>query len=285
MNRWHLCILLGILTIVLGCSEATTLGDDEPDDVTLSATPTWEDGVGRLVRLKCGVCHTVPHSDLTPNDAPNDLDLNDYASDENIRRADVLGSWLLSGILTQDVAGVRRMPLDYATPLTQTEIEALQNWATLGLPENLAALDPTLLSGDGSSTDADPSSDTGGTNTDSGTDTGSGTGSGTGTDSGTETDDATEATTRGAELFAQVSSSGLSCASCHGPNSDPTVSGFTPVLSAPDLRSSVLTGTALTFTIRRMWDSSSRAANGDGAFDALSTEDQAALEAFVLSVR
>ncbi len=117
--------------------------------------------------------------------------------------------------------------------------------------------------------------------TDSG-DTGSGdTGSGD-TDSG-DTSNA-DAIAAGAVLYAQVSTGGLACASCHGPSGERDATGFTPVNSAaPDLRTSSLTGTALDSKLNNMWDSN--AGNGSGAYAALSQTDRDNLNAYVLSLR
>ena len=113
-----------------GCSEADTLGDEPVDEVTFTGTPTWANGVGALMSLKCGVCHRVPAGPLSPANIPRDLDLNfPTAPGPGIRGANAILSFILGGILRQPTFGVRRMPLDYATPLTAGEITALESWA------------------------------------------------------------------------------------------------------------------------------------------------------------
>ncbi len=118
-----------------GCSEADTLGEEPVDEVTITGTPTWANGVGTLMNLKCGVCHRVPAGSLSPANIPRDLDLNHPAAPgPGIRGADAVLFYLQGGILRQPTFGVRRMPLDYATPLTAGEITALESWAAGGGP-------------------------------------------------------------------------------------------------------------------------------------------------------
>ena len=118
-----------------GCSEADTLGDEPVDEVTFTGTPTWANGVGTLMSLKCGVCHRVPAGPLSPANIPRYLDLNfPDAPGPGIRGADAVLSFLQGGILRQPTFGVRRMPLVYATPLTAGEITALESWAASGGP-------------------------------------------------------------------------------------------------------------------------------------------------------
>jgi len=121
---------------VVGCSQADTLGGEAPDEVVITGTPSWENGIKRLVGLKCATCHTVPANELTPNNAPDYLNLKEYSNSEDLLGAETLGVWINSGILEKDFGNVRQMPLEYATPLTQGEIDALQTWVDLGLPEN-----------------------------------------------------------------------------------------------------------------------------------------------------
>ena len=118
-----------------GCSEADTLGDEPVDEVTFTGTPTWANGIGTLMSLKCGICHRVPAGPFSPANIPRDLDLNYPAAPApGIRGADAILSFILGGILRQPTLGVRRMPLDYATPLTPGEIAALESWAASGGP-------------------------------------------------------------------------------------------------------------------------------------------------------
>ena len=132
--RFPLVIL--VLAVALGgCSEADTLGDEPVDEVTITGTPTWANGVGTLMRLKCGVCHRVPAGLDIPANIPRDLDLNYPASPSpRIRGANAVLFYLQGGILRRPTFAVRRMPLDYATPLTAGEITALESWAASGGP-------------------------------------------------------------------------------------------------------------------------------------------------------
>lgn len=128
-------VLLLLAGALGGCSEADTLGEEPVDEVTITGTPTWANGVGTLMSLKCGLCHRVPAGPFSPANIPPDLDLNfPAAPGPGIRGADAVLSFLQGGILRQPTFGVRRMPLVYATPLTAGEITALESWAASGGP-------------------------------------------------------------------------------------------------------------------------------------------------------
>ena len=136
MKNLRLAVVIVLLAVALGgCSEADTLGDEPVDEVTFTGTPTWANGVGTLMSLKCGVCHRVPAGSLSPANIPRDLDLNYPASPSpGIRGANAVLFYLQGGILRRPTFAVRRMPLDYATPLTAGEITALESWAASGGP-------------------------------------------------------------------------------------------------------------------------------------------------------
>jgi cytochrome c5 len=157
-NLWFLGILFIIGTLIspIGCSEADSLGDKAPDEVLLETSPTWENSVKDLVQMKCALCHTVPPNDLTPDNAPADLDLRFYEGTEGKRGANILGSWINAGILDGPVNETPQMPLNYSTPLTHQEIEGLKTWVSLGLPEKEDELssDPANTSDEGSADDA-----------------------------------------------------------------------------------------------------------------------------------
>ena len=137
LTKWFFRgVILTLGIAVIGCSQADTLGGEEPDEVVITGTPTWENGIKRLVGLKCAICHTVPHNDLTPDNAPENLNLKEYSGSDNNLGAETLGFWISAGILEKELESVRQMPLEYATPLTEGEIEALQTWAELGVPES-----------------------------------------------------------------------------------------------------------------------------------------------------
>lgn len=121
-------------SILIACAEAETLGDKPPDEVTITGTPTWRNGVSELVQMKCASCHQAPLGQLAPAYTPEDMDLRYFASQPGVRGAETLGIWIEAGILRKALGGIRRMPLDHATPLTEAEMEALEQWAALGTP-------------------------------------------------------------------------------------------------------------------------------------------------------
>ena len=130
----YLLIVAGLL---FGCSQADTLGGKAPDEIAISGTPTWENGIGELVRFKCASCHVIPFSSYSPHNTPTTLNLSVYDNSSNIRGANVLGIWVNAGILEKPLPGIsRKMPLEYATPLTVGEIANLKSWAASGSPNN-----------------------------------------------------------------------------------------------------------------------------------------------------
>ena len=129
--------ILGFLLIccsflLLACSEADTLGDEPPTEIIIEGTPTWRNGIGELVELKCASCHQVPAASYTPTDTPMYFDLRYYEDQGNSVSGakTILSNWIK--ILRSDFAGKRKMPLDYATPLTIQEIESLEKWVEQG---------------------------------------------------------------------------------------------------------------------------------------------------------
>lgn len=136
-NSFEFLFLLISAGLLWGCSRADTLGGSAPDEVVISGTPTWENGIGQLVRAKCATCHVLPFSFYTPQGTPGTLDLSVYDNSSNVRGANVLGFWINAGIIESELSGVaRKMPLEYATPLTSGEIDALKSWAVSGSPKN-----------------------------------------------------------------------------------------------------------------------------------------------------
>ena len=132
--------ILGFLLIccsflLLACSEADTLGDEPPTEIVIEGTPTWRNGIGELVELKCASCHQVPASSYTPEGTPATLDLRHYGTAGSVRGGDSLEVWINAGILEQKLGDIRKMPLEYATPLTEREITHLKDWANNGAPE------------------------------------------------------------------------------------------------------------------------------------------------------
>ena len=113
------------------------LGDQPPTVVQVGSPPLWSNGVMELFQLKCGVCHRVPRSALSPVTVPQTFDLNYQVSSPSgvpgAQSALVLGR-IDAGILRGLVPGLPRMPLDYATPLALSELAALEAWAAAGGP-------------------------------------------------------------------------------------------------------------------------------------------------------
>ena len=135
--RWIILPWIALLWIAVlgqgGCLDADTLGGEQVDEVIISGTPTWNNGIGELMRLKCGTCHQVPAGALSPATVPADLHLNAHTSPSpGIRGAQDIAAFIDAGILTGSAAGTRQMPLAYATPLTDQEISALEAWAAGG---------------------------------------------------------------------------------------------------------------------------------------------------------
>ena len=128
-------LLIGCSFLLLACSEADTLGDEPPTEIVIEGTPTWRNGIGELVELKCASCHQVPASSYTPEGTPATLDLRHYGTAGSVRGGDSLEVWINAGILEQKLGGIRKMPLEYATPLTDREITYLKDWANNGAPE------------------------------------------------------------------------------------------------------------------------------------------------------
>ena len=127
--------VLGFSLLLMSCSEADTLGDEPPDEIVIEGTPTWRNGIGELVELKCASCHQVPASSYTPEGTPATLDLRQYVTAGGVGGGDSLGIWITAGILEKQLGGIRKMPLEYATPLTDREISYLKIWANNGAPE------------------------------------------------------------------------------------------------------------------------------------------------------
>lgn len=131
-------LLNGLLTGLLaglsagllgGCLEADSLGDEPPDEVTVGDPPTWENGVGELMRLKCGVCHQVPRAAVSPDNVPQYFDLNQqFPPSSGVLGAVSIIPFIQAGILRMDLEFVPRMPLEQATPLTEAEKQALEAW-------------------------------------------------------------------------------------------------------------------------------------------------------------
>ena len=128
-------LLICCSCLLLACSEADTLGDEPPTEIVIDGTPTWRNGIGELVELKWASCHQVPVASYTPHGTPTTMDLRYFESVGTIRGGDSLEVWINAGILEQKLGGIRKMPLEYATRLTDREITYLKDWASSGSPE------------------------------------------------------------------------------------------------------------------------------------------------------
>ncbi len=126
--------VLAVAVMLASCSDADSLGDEAVTEVQVGTPPLWSNGVGELMRLKCGICHQVPAGPVSPDGIPQTFDLNYYnaaahpdgvpgAQDSTVR------SSITGGILRGPVGSIRQMPLEYATPLTEQERTALETWA------------------------------------------------------------------------------------------------------------------------------------------------------------
>jgi mono/diheme cytochrome c family protein len=120
---------LAMIVALSGCLQATTEGGDAPDTVTISGTPTWSNGVGHLMAVKCAVCHQQPRPTIAPNTIPTDMDLRLQTLSGTTRGGEAIAAYIGAGILSHAVLTDRQMPLDYATPLVASEIAALETWA------------------------------------------------------------------------------------------------------------------------------------------------------------
>jgi mono/diheme cytochrome c family protein len=112
--------------------------------VTITGTPSFENGVAHLMALKCAVCHQQPLPDIAPHTTPKDLDLRQFASIGTMRGAQDAIPALRAGVTHQDLvfrfgqARFPQMPPDYGTPLIASERSALDTWATLTAPPDVA---------------------------------------------------------------------------------------------------------------------------------------------------
>jgi uncharacterized membrane protein len=111
------------LPLLAGCLQADTLGDEPPDEIVISGTPTWNNGMASLLQLKCGVCHAVPRPDHAPDDTPDDFDLNTLTSPDG----EVDGAQETLGDLQAAVSS-GAMPPAFATPLTDRERGYILVW-------------------------------------------------------------------------------------------------------------------------------------------------------------
>lgn len=130
---WMLVLAVVGSGVLAGCLDAESRGGEQVDEVTISGTPTWDNGIGELMQLKCGTCHQVPGGPLSPANVPGDLDLNIHSSAEaGLRGAQDILRFIDAEILRNSTGGTQQMPLEYATPLTSGEIDALESWSAGG---------------------------------------------------------------------------------------------------------------------------------------------------------
>lgn len=163
----NLSVLLLVCLSMAGCMEATSLGKEPADHVIITGTPTWSNGIGQLMQLKCAGCHQVPRLVSSPQNVTTDLDLRFEKTFGAIRAAEDIAAQITLGVLQHDIvygngsytnAGlnitIRKMPLQFATPLYADEITALQTWAGNVVIAEQANTSPTL-SGESPMTSAD----------------------------------------------------------------------------------------------------------------------------------
>ncbi len=143
--------------LMFSCSDADSLGDQPAREVSIEGIPTFNNGIGELLNLKCGYCHAWPKPSSAPDNVVADLDLTTYDTQirlgQVIRGADSIGRWIHEGILDHPVSDIadsafpRQMPLDYGTPVSEREKAYLEEWAKEGSP-----LDQTPQPEDGDAT-------------------------------------------------------------------------------------------------------------------------------------
>ncbi|MCH8074738.1 MAG: DUF2851 family protein, partial [SAR324 cluster bacterium] len=112
-------VVLAAVIFAASCSDADSLGDEAATEVQVGTPPLWSNGIGELMRLKCGICHQVPAGEVSPDGTPQTFDLNYYnaaAHPDGVPGANdpilVLG-WINSGILRGPVGSIRKMPLEW----------------------------------------------------------------------------------------------------------------------------------------------------------------------------
>lgn len=139
-----------VLLVLYGCMDASTHGGDAPDHVVISGTPTWSNGIGRLMAAKCAVCHQVPRLPSSPQNVPADLDLRYETGYGNIRAGDDIVAQIKLGVLRHTIeykAGsvtISTMPLPFGTPLYEDEKTALETWADNVVTAEAANTSPVL---------------------------------------------------------------------------------------------------------------------------------------------
>lgn len=145
------CLPLG------GCTGATTLGQEPAEHVVITGTPTWSNGIGQLVSLKCVGCHQVPRLAISPQNVPTDLDLRYEKTAGAIRAMEDIAAQISLGLLQHDlvygngsygntglIVTVRKMPLEFSTPLYADEVTALESWASTVVAAGAANTSPVL---------------------------------------------------------------------------------------------------------------------------------------------
>ena len=90
-----------------GCMDAASLGSKAADHLVISGTPSWTNGIGKIMDTKCAVCHQVPRLPSSPQNVPADLDLRYEKTYGAIRAGEDIAAQISLGIL--------RHTLDYGT--------------------------------------------------------------------------------------------------------------------------------------------------------------------------
>lgn len=139
-----------------GCMDASSLGKEPADHVAINGTPTWNNGIAKLINLKCASCHQVPRLASSPQSVPTDLDLRFETISGSNRAAEDIAAPIYLGVLRHAVVyddgsytkpinvAIRTMPLTFATPLYADEITALETWAGAVITAEQAYTSPPL---------------------------------------------------------------------------------------------------------------------------------------------
>ncbi|MFZ9520355.1 MAG: hypothetical protein ACO3A4_07750 [Silvanigrellaceae bacterium] len=115
--RTHI-IAISFVAIISACSHAETLADITPTGVNISATvPSWQNGVGQLVKERCASCHTEKKSEFVPASTPL-LDFNIEAEFRSVRQRS----------LARIQDNENPMPPRYADPLSENEVRFLAEY-------------------------------------------------------------------------------------------------------------------------------------------------------------
>ena len=150
-SRLQSCLcLLACVLMLTGCMDASTKGGEAADHIIISGTPTWSNGISKLMTAKCAVCHQVPRLASSPQNVPADLDLRYETSTGMLRASEDIAAQITLGILRHSIdyrpgtVTVSTMPLRFGTALYTDEINALETWAVTVVNAEKAYTSPVL---------------------------------------------------------------------------------------------------------------------------------------------